>query len=114
MGGHGAFRFGVKYPEMFAGVLFVDAAMSRGDNAYMEFLDGVKEQKLRIYGIGGRLCGKRMERVIDNYSENGVDIPYDYYNEPHNYKVFVKRDGEAGWPAFKYFSNSIESTTNKI
>jgi len=112
MGGHGAFRFGVKFPEMFAGVLFVDAAMSRGRNAYMEFLDRAKEQKLRIYGIGGRLRGKRMEKVIDNYSKNGVDIPYDFYDEPHNYKVFVDRDSEAGWPAFKYFFASISAESS--
>ena len=45
MGGHGALRFGLKYPEMFAAVWSVDGAMASPDN-YLPFVEGKALRRL--------------------------------------------------------------------
>jgi enterochelin esterase-like enzyme len=106
MGGHGAFRFAVKYPTMFAGTYSVDGAMASPDD-YLEFLDGVQAAHPRIYTVGGQLCGERVQAVVDAYRSQGVDIPYTYFDLEHDYTVFVAQDAEQGWPAMKFLQASL-------
>lgn len=106
MGGHGAFRFGVKYPQMFAAVLSFDGAMS-GNNAYDEFVPGVKQYQPKITTVGAQLCGARVEGVINAYAAQGVTIPYVYYDIEHSYDTFIQTDKQRGWPSIKFLQSNL-------
>lgn len=110
MGGHGAFRFAVKYPDMFAATVVFDGAMS-GDNAYDEFITAVKQYQPNITTIGAQLCGSRVEGVINAFRAQGVTIPYIYYDIEHSYETFLQTDKQRGWPSIKFLQTHLGSTS---
>ncbi|PID29723.1 hypothetical protein CR983_03620 [Candidatus Saccharibacteria bacterium] len=107
MGGHGAFRFGVKYPDMFCAVWSVDAAMSYDSNAYTQYINGNTTSDYHIRTCGGTLNGSRVQTVIDAFASRGIDIPYAYYNKPHDFQLFVEADKADGYPSVNYIQSRI-------
>ena len=77
MGGHGAFRFGLKYPDMFAAVWSVDGAMA-GSELYLPLVQNKTSADFHIISVGGRLNGDRVQRLVDDLKAQGIDIPYAY------------------------------------
>lgn len=106
MGGHGAFRFAVKYPKMFTAVWSVDAAMADND-AYLQYVDQVKADKPQLQAVGGKLNGYRVTPVIDAFKAQGVDIPYTYNDVDHTFPLFVQADEQAGYPAMKFLTSNL-------
>jgi enterochelin esterase-like enzyme len=106
MGGHGAIRFGLKYPEMFAAVWSVDGAMTDNDK-YLPFVEGKTSADFHIIAVGGQLNGDRVEGLIDALKERGVDIPYAYQDREHEFVAFVDEDEKAGWYAVKYLQQNL-------
>lgn len=107
MGGHGAIRFALKYPKMFAGTWSVDGAMARDTNAYLPFVDGRKTADFHVVSVGGPANGKRVETLIDDLRDAGIDIPYTYQDVPHDFGSFVEADRNAGWPAMSFLQRSL-------
>jgi predicted esterase len=106
MGGHGALRFGLKYPQMFAAVWSVDGAMA-GNEAYLPFVDGKSSEDFRIICAGGRLNGDRVLRVVDGLKTKGVELPYVYQDLDHEFPAFVDADEKGGWQAMKYLQQNL-------
>jgi Putative esterase len=109
MGGHGAIRFGLKYPQMFAAVWSVDGAMGATQD-YLSFIQGKSSGDFRIIAAGGQLNGDRVKRLVDGLGQHGVVIPYDYQDLRHEYVDFVKEDQRLGWPALKYLQRNLGRT----
>ncbi len=109
MGGHGAFRFGLKYPEMFAAVWSVDGAMA--DTAdYLPFVEGKTSDDFHIIAVGGQLNGNRVQALVDALKERGIDIPYAYQDREHEFVAFVEEDEKAGWYAMKFLQQNLGRT----
>jgi len=107
MGGHGAFRFAVEHPEMFAAVWSVDGAMSREPTSYLDFLDGVRADQPAITLVGGDLNGDRVEQVVDLFAEQGVTFPYERRPLGHDFRLFVDADRDAGWPTLRWMQSQL-------
>ena len=106
MGGHGAIRFGLKYPEMFAAVWSVDGAMAPpGD--YFPFVRGKASGDFRIIAVGGQLNGERVRKLVDGLKQNGVDVPYVYQDLKHEFVTFVEEDERSGWPSMRYLQQHL-------
>jgi enterochelin esterase-like enzyme len=106
MGGHGAIRFGLKYPELFAAVWSVDGAMADSES-YMPFVEGRTSADFHIISVGGQLNGDRVQGLVDALKERGVDIPYVYQDREHEFAAFVDEDEKAGWYAMKYLQQNL-------
>jgi predicted esterase len=106
MGGHGAFRFGLKYPDMFAAVWSVDGAMA-GPEVYLPFVEGKTTADFHIFSVGGQLNGDRVQRLVDALKGRGVDIPYVRQDREHEFRAFVEEDEKAGWVAMKYLQANL-------
>jgi len=106
MGGHGAIRFGLKYPGMFAAVWSVDGAMA-GTEDYLPFVRGRSSGDFRIIAAGGRLNGDRVERLVDDLARHGVVVPYDHQDLDHEFVHFVREDERLGWPAMRYLQRNL-------
>jgi enterochelin esterase-like enzyme len=106
MGGHGALRFGLKYPEMFAAVWSVDGAMAGTEN-YLPFVEGESSGDFRIITTGGQVNGARVQKLVEDLKQRGIEIPYTYEDLPHEFPVFVDEDEMAGWPAMKYLQQHL-------
>lgn len=106
MGGHGAFRFGLKYPSTFAAVYSVDGAMAPVEN-YLEFVQGKTSADFHLVSVGGQLNGSRVQGVIDGLTGTGITIPYTYYDDEHVYATFIASDKAAGWPAVKFLQSNL-------
>ncbi|TNM70256.1 hypothetical protein FHN55_00800 [Streptomyces sp. NP160] len=107
MGGHGAFRFGVEHPDGFAAVWSVDGAMSRDPQSYLEFLPGVEATAPQIHLTGGDLNGDRVEAVVDLFSQQGVDFPYEREPLGHDFRLFVEADQQAGWEQLRWLDSQL-------
>lgn len=107
MGGHGAIRFGLKYPQLFAAVWSVDGAMAGTEN-YLPFIEGKTSADFRIMSVGGQLNGERVQRLIDDLTGRGIEIPYVYQDREHDFRAFVDEDEEAGWPAMKFLQQGLD------
>ncbi|WP_019972168.1 esterase family protein [Mycobacterium sp. 141] len=107
MGGHGAIRFALKYPKMFAATWSVDGAMARDSNAYMPFVDGRKTADFHVISVAGPTNGERVETLIEDLRNVGIDIPYTYQDVPHDFGSFVEADRIAGWPAMSFLQRSL-------
>jgi len=106
MGGHGAMRFGLKYPDMFAAVWSVDGAMT--DSAsYLPFVEGRSTADFHIISVGGQLNGARVQALVDALKAQGIDIPYVYQDREHEFVAFVEEDEKAGWVAMKYLQDNL-------
>ena len=106
MGGHGAFRFGLKYPKLFAAVWSVDGAMA-DTQTYLPLVEGKTTADLHIMSVGGRLNGERVQRLVDDLKRQGIDIPYVYQDLEHDFVTFVRQDEKAGWVAMKYLQENL-------
>jgi poly(3-hydroxybutyrate) depolymerase len=106
MGGHGALRFGLKYPQMFAAVWSVDGAMAPAED-YLSYVRGKTSDDFRITVVGGQLNGERVRKVVDALKENGVDLPYVHQDLKHDFVTFVDEDKRAGWPAMRYLQRGL-------
>jgi enterochelin esterase-like enzyme len=113
MGGHGAIRFGLKYPSMFAAVWSVDGAMAAPAD-YLPFVEGRSSDDFRIVAVGGQLNGDRVKRLIDGLKQHGVEIPYDYQDLKHEFATFVKEDERLGWPAMRYLQRNLGRTVPRL
>lgn len=107
MGGHGAFRFGLKFPDMFAAVWSVDGAMAPDTNDYLQYVEGRTSDDFHIISVGGQLNGSRVQTVIDALKQRGIEIPYTYQDREHEFPAFVEEDEKAGWPAMKYLEQNL-------
>jgi len=107
MGGHGAIRFGLKYPQLFAAVWSVDGAMS-GAEDYLPFVQGKTSADFRIMCVGGRLNGKRVQTLVDALKQRGIDIPYVYQDREHEFTAFVDEDEKTGWHAMRYLQQGLD------
>lgn len=101
MGGHGAIRFGLKYPRLFAAVWSVDGAMAGSEN-YLPFIEGMSSDDFRIIAVGGKHNGDRVQKLVTDLKQHGVEIPYVYQDLEHDFVDFVEEDGRTGWYAMKY------------
>ena len=110
MGGHGAFRFGIEHPEMFAAVWVVDGAMSREPTDYLEFLDRVRADEPKITTVGGNLNGDRVEQVIELFAEEGIEFPYERLPLDHEFTLFVQAERDAGWPTLTWMDAQLGPT----
>ncbi len=110
MGGHGAIRFGLKYPEMFAAVWSVDGAMA-DTGAYLPFVEGKTSADFHIISVGGQLNGARVQALIDALKARGIDIPYVYQDREHEFPAFVEEDEKAGWVALKFLQDNLGRDT---
>jgi enterochelin esterase-like enzyme len=106
MGGHGAFRFGLKYPQMFAAVWSVDGAMA-GSQEYLPFVKGRTTKDFHIMSVGGRLNGDRVQRLVGDLEQQGVDTTYRYQDVEHDFVTFVHEDEKAGWVAMTYLQRNL-------
>ena len=106
MGGHGAFRFGLKYPQMFAGVWSVDGAMA-GPQDYLPFIEGRTTADFHILSVGGQLNGDRVRAVVEALKQRGVEIPYSYQDREHEFRAFVEEDEKSGWVAMKFLQSTL-------
>ena len=106
MGGHGAIRFGLKYPQLFAGVWSVDGAMA-GPEDYLPYAEGKPSGTFRILAVGGRENGERVRRLVDSLERVGVTIPYAYRDLRHEFVDFVADDGRTGWVAMRYLNQQL-------
>ena len=111
MGGHGAFRFAVLHPEMFAATWAVDGAMSRQPTDYLANLDAVRAEEPLIVSVGGNLNGDRVEEVMDLFAAQGVDLPYERLPLDHEFALFVDADRAAGWPTVKALQARLGQTS---
>lgn len=109
MGGHGAFRFGLKYPQMFAAVWSVDGAMA-GSESYLPFVEGKTSRDFHIVSVGGRENGDRVERTVEALKGRGIEIPYTYQDLEHRFRDFVAEDEKAGWHAATYLQQNLGRT----
>ena len=107
MGGHGALRFGLKYPQMFAGVWSVDGAMSRQPTDYLPFVTGKSSGDFHIVAAGGQLNGSRVQATVETLKQAGVVIPYIYRDREHTFEAFVQEDEKAGWPAARFLQQQL-------
>jgi enterochelin esterase-like enzyme len=106
MGGHGAIRFGLEYPQMFAAVWSVDGAMA--DSAsYLPFVEGRSTADFHIISVGGQLNGARVQTLVDALKAQGIDIPYVYQDREHEFVAFVEEDEKTGWVALKYLQQNL-------
>ena len=110
MGGHGAFRFGVEHPEMFAAVWAVDGAMSREPADYLEFLDRVRADEPKITNVGGNLNGDRVEQAVDLFAAQGVEFPFERLPLEHEFPRFVAAERDAGWPTLAWMEAQLGRT----
>jgi enterochelin esterase-like enzyme len=108
MGGHGALRFGLKYPQMFAGVWSVDGAMSYEPTDYLPYVKGKSSSDFHIIAVGGQANGSRVEAVVETLKKAGITIPYTYRDREHSFEAFVEEDEKAGWPAARYLQQQLE------
>lgn len=106
MGGHGAMRFGLKYPEMFAAVWSVDGAMADPAD-YLPFVEGKTSADFHIISVGGQLNGARVQALIDALKAKGIDIPYVYQDREHEFGAFIDEDEKAGWVALKFLQQNL-------
>ena len=106
MGGHGAFRFGLKYPQLFAAVWSVDGAMASPQD-YLPFVEGRTTADFHILSVGGQLNGDRVRAVVDALKQHGVEIPYTYQDREHEFRAFVEEDEKAGWVAMKFLQTNL-------
>ena len=106
MGGHGALRFGLKYPTMFAAVWSVDGAMGATED-YLPFVQGRSSGDFRIIAAGGRLNGDRVRALVDGLGRRGIVIPYIYQDLDHEFVAFVDADGKGGWQAMRYLQQNL-------
>jgi enterochelin esterase-like enzyme len=106
MGGHGAIRFGLKYPQRFAAVWSVDGAMA-GTEDYLPFVEGRSTADFRIISVGGQLNGDRVRTLVDGLRQRGVEIPYVYQDLEHEFVTFVEADEKGGWQAMKYLQQNL-------
>jgi predicted esterase len=106
MGGHGALRFGLKYPRTFAAVWSVDGAMA-GSDVYLPFVRGKSTADFRIIAVGGKLNGDRVQRLVQDLGKQGVTIPYVYQDLDHEFVDFVREDQRTGWYAMKYLQHYL-------
>lgn len=107
MGGHGAMRFGLKYPDMFAAVWSVDGAMAHDSADYLQFVEGRSDADFHIIAVGGQLNGSRVQTVVDALAAEGIDIQYAYQDREHEFTAFVDEDENAGWFAMKYLQENL-------
>ncbi len=110
MGGHGAMRFGLKYPDMFAAVWSVDGAMADTE-LYLPFVEGKTSADFHIISVGGQLNGARVQGLIDALKGRGIDIPYVYQDREHEFEAFVEEDETAGWVAMKFLQDNLGRAT---
>lgn len=106
MGGHGAIRFGLKYPQLFAAVWSVDGAMSE-PSLYLPFVEGKTSADFHIIAVGGQLNGARVQTLIDALKAKGIDIPYVYQDREHEFGAFIDEDEKAGWVALKFLQQNL-------
>lgn len=106
MGGHGAFRFGLKYPDRFAAVWSVDGAMADSED-YLRFVQNSTSAAFNIISVGGRLNGDRVKRMVDALAAQGIEIPYVYQDLDHDFTNFVDADEQADWFAMKYLQQRL-------
>jgi enterochelin esterase-like enzyme len=106
MGGHGAIRFGLKYPDMFAAVWSVDGAMADTES-YLPFIKGKSSGDFRIITVGGQLNGERVRTLVDGLKQQGIEIPYTHQDLPHEFVAFVQEDEKSGWYAMKYLQQHL-------
>jgi len=106
MGGHGAIRFGLKYPQLFAAVWSVDGAMASPQD-YLPFVEGRTTADFHILSVGGQLNGDRVRAVVDALKQHGVEIPYTYQDREHEFRAFVEEDEKAGWVAMKFLQSNL-------
>ncbi len=107
MGGHGAMRFGLKYPEMFAAVWSVDGAMAHDVQDYLPFVEGKTSDDFHIIADGGQLNGSRVETVIDALKQRGIEIPYAYHDREHEFVAFIDEDEKGDWYVMKYLQQNL-------
>jgi S-formylglutathione hydrolase FrmB len=110
MGGHGALRFALEHPAMFAAVWSVDGAMSREPRTYLELLDRVRAREPRVRAVGGTLNGDRVEQVVDLLAANGVAIGYERLPLEHEFPRFVAAERDAGWPTLAWMGAQLGRT----
>ena len=106
MGGHGAFRFGLKYPQMFAAVWSVDGAMADPKD-YLPLVEASTTADLHIICVGGRLNGDRVQALVAALKGRGIDIPHVYQDVDHDFVTFVREDEKAGWFAMKFLQSNL-------
>lgn len=106
MGGHGAIRFGLKYPNLWAAVWSVDGAMA-GSDAYYPFVEGKTSADFQILTVGGQLNGNRVKTLVDDLKTRGIDIPYTYEDVEHTFAAFLQQDEKLGWPAMKFLQERL-------
>jgi enterochelin esterase-like enzyme len=107
MGGHGALRFGLKFPEMFAGVWSVDGAMSRQPAEYLPLVAGKSSGDFHIIAVGGQLNGSRVQAAVETLKQAGITIPYTHTDLEHTFEAFVDEDERAGWPAARFLQQQL-------
>lgn len=107
MGGHGVLRFALKYPDMFAATWTVDGAMDEDSGNYVRFVEGRNPADFRVIAVGGQTNGGRVETVLADLRAAGVDVPYTYYDVPHEFGAFVAADEAAGWPALSFLDDRL-------
>jgi S-formylglutathione hydrolase FrmB len=106
MGGHGAIRFGLKYPRSFAAVWSVDGAMA-GSDLYLPFVAGPSGDDHRIIAVGGKHNHARVQRLVEDLAVHGVTIPYVYQHLEHEFVDFVVEDARTGWHAMRYLRHHL-------
>jgi S-formylglutathione hydrolase FrmB len=107
MGGHGALRFGLKYPQLFAGVWSVDGAMSRKPTDYLPLVTGKSSRDVHIIAVGGQDNGSRVQAAVETLKQAGITIPYTYRDREHTFDAFVEEDEKAGWPAARFLQQQL-------
>jgi poly(3-hydroxybutyrate) depolymerase len=112
MGGHGALRFGLKYPQMFAGVWSVDGAMSREPTDYLPFVTGRSSTDFHIIAVGGKVNGSRVQKAVETLNRAGIVVPYTYRDREHSFEAFVEEDERAGWPAARFLQQQLGRDLN--
>ena len=85
--------------------------MSRESASYLELLDRVRSREPRITSVGGNLNGDRVERVIDLFAAEGVDLPYQRLPLEHRFGLFVDADRDAGWPTMAWMDAQLGRTS---
>lgn len=106
MGGHGAIRFGLKYPDLFAAVWSVDGAMASSQD-YFPFVEGHTSADFHIRAVGGQLNGSRVQTLIDDLAGRGIEIPFTYQDREHTFPAFVEEDEKAGWVVAKFLQENL-------
>lgn len=106
MGGHGALRFGLKYPDAFAAVWSVDGAMA-DPQTYVDLVGDRTSADFHIVAVGGQLNGDRVQATVDALKQRGIDIPYTYQDREHEFGAFVDQDEKANWFAMKFLQSNL-------